>query len=82
MAWMETDYSKHSHFQWKIKWPLEHLGTLGIMGETAPLRALGRDLCLRDREGLSLVVSHVWLWTSSNHLIFLPLFFSVLDLQL
>ena len=33
MAWMETDYSKHTHFRWKIKWRLEHLGTLGIMGE-------------------------------------------------
>ena len=37
MAWMETDYSKHKHFQWKIKWRLEYLGTLGIMSETAPL---------------------------------------------
>ena len=38
MAWMETDYSKHTHFRWKIKWWLEHLGALGIMGEiTAPL---------------------------------------------
>ena len=35
VAWMETDYSKHTHFRWKIKWRLEHLGTLGIMGETA-----------------------------------------------
>ena len=34
---METDYSKHTHFRWKIKWRLEHLGALGIMGETAPL---------------------------------------------
>ena len=32
MAWMERDYSKHTHFQWKIKWWLEHLGALGIMG--------------------------------------------------
>ena len=31
MAWMETDYSKHTHFPWKIKWPLKHLGALGIM---------------------------------------------------
>ena len=31
---METDYSKHTHFQWKIKWHLEHLGALGIMGQT------------------------------------------------
>ena len=35
MAWMETDYSKHTYFGWKIKWRQEHLGTLGIMGETA-----------------------------------------------
>ena len=37
MAWTETDYSKHRRFQWNIKWWLEDLGTLGIMGETAPL---------------------------------------------
>ena len=35
MAWMETDYSKHTHFRWKIKWWLEHLGSLGIMDLTA-----------------------------------------------
>ena len=34
MAWMETDYSKHTHFQWKRKWRLKHLRTLGIIGET------------------------------------------------
>ena len=34
---METDYSKHSHFRWKIKWRLEHLGALGTMGATVPL---------------------------------------------
>ena len=33
MAWMETDYSKHTHFRWKVKWRLEHLGALGVMGE-------------------------------------------------
>ena len=33
MAWMETDYSKHSYFRWKVKWRLEHLGALGTMGE-------------------------------------------------
>ena len=38
MAWMETDYSKHTYFRWKVKWRLEHLGTLGTMGETAPLK--------------------------------------------
>ena len=39
MAWMETDYSKHTHFRWKIKWRLEHLGALGIMVDTAPFAA-------------------------------------------
>ena len=28
MAWMETDYSELTHFRWKIKWRLEHLGVL------------------------------------------------------
>ena len=37
MAWMETDYSEHAHFRWKVKWWLEHLGALGIMGEAALL---------------------------------------------
>ena len=37
---METDYSKHTHFQWKIRWRLEHLGALGIMGEAALLRVV------------------------------------------
>ena len=37
MAWMETDYSKDMYFQWKIKQRLELLGTLGVMGEMAPL---------------------------------------------
>ena len=32
---METDYSKHTYFRWKIKWRLEHLGALGTMGEAA-----------------------------------------------
>ena len=32
MAWMETDYSEHTHFRWKIKWQLGHLGAQGIMG--------------------------------------------------
>ena len=35
MAWMEADYSKYTHFRWKIKWRLEHLGALKIMGETS-----------------------------------------------
>ena len=34
MTWMETDYSKYIYFRWKIKWRLEYLGALGIMGET------------------------------------------------
>ena len=33
MAWMETDYSKHTYFLWKTKWRLEHLGALGAMGK-------------------------------------------------
>ena len=37
MARMETDYSKHTYFWWKVKWRLEHLGALGTMGETTPL---------------------------------------------
>ena len=43
MAWMETDYSKHTHFGLKIKWRLEHLGALKTMGETAdtPILAHG-----------------------------------------
>ena len=35
---METDYKYHSkdtHFRWKIKWRLEVLGALRIMGEAA-----------------------------------------------
>ena len=35
MDWMETDYSKHTHFRWEIKWRLEHLGALGMMDEMA-----------------------------------------------
>ena len=34
MAWMETDYSKHTYFRWKVEWRLEQLGALGIMDET------------------------------------------------
>ena len=37
MAWMETYYSKHRYFRWKLKWRLEQLGALEIIGETAPL---------------------------------------------
>ena len=42
MAWMERDYVKHMCFRWKVKCRLEHLGALGIMGETAPLTWLHR----------------------------------------
>ena len=39
MAWMGTDCKSLSediaHFQWKIKWRLELLSVLGIMGEKA-----------------------------------------------
>ena len=40
MAWMETDYSKHT-----LNWRLEHLGTLGIMGEAAPYHADQQQAC-------------------------------------
>ena len=43
MAWMKTDYSKHTYFRWKIKWRLEHLGTLGIMVIKAPLKIRSRS---------------------------------------
>ena len=48
MAWMETDYSKHTYFRWKVKWRLEYLGALGIMGDTAPLNV---SLLLTYKEG-------------------------------
>ena len=47
MAWMETDYSKHTYFRWKIKWRLEHVGALGSMGDTAPLRLFADTFALR-----------------------------------
>ena len=37
MGWMETNYSKHTHFKWKIKWRLGHLSALGIVDETVAL---------------------------------------------
>ena len=40
MAWMETDYSKHT-----LNWRLEHLGALGIMGEAAPYHADQQQAC-------------------------------------
>ena len=33
MAWMETNYSEDTHFRWKIKRRLEHLGSLLIIGD-------------------------------------------------
>ena len=50
MAWMETDYSKHLHFLWKIQWRLEHLGALGIMGEVAPLGSFFSGTFLENQE--------------------------------
>ena len=45
MAWIEHKYhSKYAPFRWKIKWRLEHLGALGIMGGAAPLTVLSTDL--------------------------------------
>ena len=40
MAWMETEYLKHMHFQWKINWWLKHFIALVIMGEMAHLKRL------------------------------------------
>ena len=58
MAWMETDYSKHRYFQWKVKWQLEHLGAVGTMGEMVSLTKLlladQRDLYKAPRILLSL----------------------------
>ena len=41
---METDYSKHTYFRWKVKWWLEHLGALGTMGEKTPFK-VPNDVC-------------------------------------
>ena len=43
MAWLNTGYkyrSKDTHFRWKIKWRLELLGSLRIMGETARIQGV------------------------------------------
>ena len=32
MTWTDTDCKTYALFRWKIKWRLEHLGALGIMG--------------------------------------------------
>ena len=38
MTLMQTDYSKHAHLpRWKVRWKMEDLGTLGVMGETGEL---------------------------------------------
>ena len=55
MAWMETDYSKHMYFRWKVKWRLEHLGVLGIMGETTLfISTSGSSSLLGRPRGLSI----------------------------
>ena len=48
MARMETDYSKHTYFRWKVKCRLEHLGALGIMGD-GPLN--NRTFFTREDKG-------------------------------
>ena len=77
MAWMETDYSKHMYFRWKIKWRLEHLGALGIMGEiTSP--SPYRCLCFHnkyrrfqsDSKQSILIIARLWKETKA----FLSLF--------
>ena len=47
MAWMETDYSKHTHFRWKIKWRLEHLGRARNYGWHCPFEEslVGGNCC-------------------------------------
>ena len=34
------DDSKYTYFRWKVKWRLEHLGTLGTIGEMVSLTKL------------------------------------------
>ena len=53
MARMETDSSKHTHFRWKIKWRLEHLGALGIMDKTAPTSGTKGKISFELKEMLS-----------------------------
>ena len=48
MARMETDYSKHTYFRWKVKWRLEHLGALGTMDDTAPLNVANVNIYTRN----------------------------------
>ena len=48
MAWMSpADYKPHSrksHFRWKIKWRLELLSAIGVMGERARFSSLTEDV--------------------------------------
>ena len=44
MAWMEMDYSKDTHFQWKIKWWLKVLGALWIIGEIMKVSTQLREI--------------------------------------
>ena len=49
MAWMETDYSKHTHalsMEDKMAAKTEHLGALRIMGKTAPKVEVIRKMIL------------------------------------
>ena len=68
MAWMETDYSKHTHFRWKIKWRLEHLGTLGIMGEVAPLtKRIVHSISSQESQDRGLIINssfHRVVWST------------------
>ena len=69
MAWMETDYSKHTHFRWKIKWRLEHFGALGIMGETA----LFTSYCSTNKTKNLLYLSSAGTWPVGEDLSEMPL---------
>ena len=70
MAWMETDYSKHTHFRWKIKWRLEHLGALGIIDETTGESSHNCDPGAHlDSRGFS-VPSPVFLPQETNYSLF------------
>ena len=51
MAWMETDYSKDTHFRLKVKWRLEHLGALGIA--TSPHCLSIRIACFTKSDNIS-----------------------------
>ena len=69
MAWMETDYSKHTYFRWKVKWRLEHLGALGTMGEMTPLTyplQLSVDIMLNWEHSLARLLNFYQLVQSLN----------------